>query len=1275
MILRSKASFYLNLLAGALSGLIFFTNSLSHAGTSPAFTLDGQLSKVDGSGPWLDAGLKIKLQILNPTEDCILYEESQTIDTQSTNGYFNVQVGTAIGNTKRTAGDSGNTMREVYGNLTAINGKSLSSGAACTYHPVPGDSRYLRVSLQGSDGSQHDLSPNMAMNSVPSAVVAETTETLQGKTPDQFLNLATNPTLTQTNVENIFSATNYPRLTSLLSVPPTNYVQTAGNGAMGVSQVAGDPSSGLTEGQFWYDNTAKVLKFYDGSGSKTLGVSGSGITSIVAGTGLTGGTISMSGQTIAVDVGTVAGKIVQVQAGGKLPALDGSDLTNISGNANSLQGKAVSASLPTSASQVLKYDGSTNWAPGFIGIADIRSMIGPGYASFFPTSCTSAQTLTYNAPTDSMICSNISVSSFTGSLAGDVTGTQGATVVSQVGGSSAANVHLAELAANAATHLNTASAVVKRDGSGNFAAGTITANLFGNVTGSASLNVLKAGDTMTGPLVLSGDPSVPLGASTKQYVDSAISTSAALVAGKAYDPTMSTLVTGATGNGKVLTWDQTNNRWTASAPASAPVSSVFGRTGAVTAQSNDYTWAQIDKTTSSLADLTTRSAADLSSGTLADARLSSNVPLKNAANNFTGVNTFSVGGHAINIATATDVGLTIKGASAQSADLQQWKNNSNSVLYSLNPSGTPSATTDLVPKSYVDSGLTGKVTSITAGTGLTGGTITSTGTIGLGTELAGLNGLSTTGFVKRTAAGTYSTPAISLTADVSGVLPLANGGSNANLTASNGGIVYSNASQMQILSGTATAGLPLISGASTTPAWSTVSLASGNVTLPAAGNISNASGAMTVSASTNLTLQANTGSTTTLGNPNTTSATVINGGGVGGGITLVPGSLGLAINGWSSAGFVKNNASGVLNGGNSILSSDISDAASANTANKLVLRDGSGNFAAGTITGTGMVTGTLQVTGGSPSSGKVLTSDGSGNATWQSAPGGFAGAVNMTSTPYSITTSDSGKAFYYTNNATGVVNLPALSGVSDGFSVTITRDVAKNLTITPVGSDKFPGGVTSIEMQGQNIQSMTVMKLGSTWKVVNKTDECIVGQDCWTANATGGMKQLYAGTLNGRQYFTTPGGCTDSANPTCAGGTDTVTKVWSSSATTAGNIAGNTATVLGTNSAISGLDVCSTCGTKGQSQYLAEQFTDTAAAKFCENMDYAGYTDWYLPAKEELALLYRNGVAIGGFVSSSYYWSSTEYNTSYAWYFGFNVGCLNTTVKYGAYYVRCVRRF
>lgn len=55
----------------------------------------------------------------------------------------------------------------------------------------------------------------------------------------------------------------------------------------------------------------------------------------------------------------------------------------------------------------------------------------------------------------------------------------------------------------------------------------------------------------------------------------------------------------------------------------------------------------------------------------------------------------------------------------------------------------------------------------------------------------------------------------------SGLVPLSAGGTNAALTASVGGIVYSTASALAILSGTATAGQIVRSGASATPTWST----------------------------------------------------------------------------------------------------------------------------------------------------------------------------------------------------------------------------------------------------------------------------------------------------------------------------------------------------------------------------------------------------------------------------------------------------------------------
>ena len=88
---------------------------------------------------------------------------------------------------------------------------------------------------------------------------------------------------------------------------------------------------------------------------------------------------------------------------------------------------------------------------------------------------------------------------FTGSLTGDVTSTAMATTVALVNGSSAANVHAAELLANAATNANTVSTIVKRDASGDFAARNVTATSFiGAVTGNVTGNASGSSGTCTG---------------------------------------------------------------------------------------------------------------------------------------------------------------------------------------------------------------------------------------------------------------------------------------------------------------------------------------------------------------------------------------------------------------------------------------------------------------------------------------------------------------------------------------------------------------------------------------------------------------------------------------------------------------------------------------------------------------------------------------------------------------------------------------------------------
>ncbi len=97
----------------------------------------------------------------------------------------------------------------------------------------------------------------------------------------------------------------------------------------------------------------------------------------------------------------------------------------------------------------------------------------------------SSGSCTGNAATATLATTATNATNFTGSLAGDVTGPMGTTVVAQVNGVTAVNVAAGANLANAATNLNTVSTIVRRDGSGNFSAGTITANITGNVSGSS----------------------------------------------------------------------------------------------------------------------------------------------------------------------------------------------------------------------------------------------------------------------------------------------------------------------------------------------------------------------------------------------------------------------------------------------------------------------------------------------------------------------------------------------------------------------------------------------------------------------------------------------------------------------------------------------------------------------------------------------------------------------------------------------------------------------
>jgi hypothetical protein len=85
----------------------------------------------------------------------------------------------------------------------------------------------------------------------------------------------------------------------------------------------------------------------------------------------------------------------------------------------------------------------------------------------------------------------------------------------------------------------------------------------------------------------------------------------------------------------------------------------------------------------------------------------------------------------------------------------------------------------------------------------------------------GGTGNASTSFTGQTVARVYTLPDANTTLlSTSAAVTLAQGGTGANITASNGGIVYSNSSTFALLNGTSTSGRMLQSGTSTTPSWS-----------------------------------------------------------------------------------------------------------------------------------------------------------------------------------------------------------------------------------------------------------------------------------------------------------------------------------------------------------------------------------------------------------------------------------------------------------------------
>ncbi|MEQ1745971.1 MAG: DUF1566 domain-containing protein [Saprospiraceae bacterium] len=102
------------------------------------------------------------------------------------------------------------------------------------------------------------------------------------------------------------------------------------------------------------------------------------------------------------------------------------------------------------------------------------------------------------------------------------------------------------------------------------------------------------------------------------------------------------------------------------------------------------------------------------------------------------------------------------------------------------------------------------------------------------------------------------------------------------------------------------------------------------------------------------------------------------------------------------------------------------------------------------------------------------------------------------------------------------------------------------------------------------------------------------------------------------------------------------------------------------------------CGEANTASIVDKDSCATAgiAAILCDELVLNGYSDWFLPSKDELDLMYDNlkAVSLGGFNNSSY-WSSSSVSGTNAWAQNFNGGAQTSSTKTSSFRVRAVRRF
>ena len=250
-------------------------------------------------------------------------------------------------------------------------------------------------------------------------------------------------------------------------------------------------------------------------------------------------------------------------------------------------------------------------------------------------------------------------------------------------------------------------------------------------------------------------------------------------------------------------------------------------------------------------------------------------------------------------------------------------------------------------------------------------------------------------------------------------------------------------------------------------------------------------------------------------------------------------------------------------------------------------------------------------------------------------------------------------AILTTTTATSISDTSAISGgniTSDGGSPITMRGVCWDIMANPTIINNATNNGTGM---GVFTSSITGLQLGKTYYVRAYANNSI--------GTAYGNQINFAALAIGKYYQggiifyidTTAGG---HHGLVCASDNQSTVATWGC----LGSTIGSTSTTINSGNANTNAIVAG-CNTIG------------IAAKLCYDLNLNTFSDWYLPSKDELNLMYLNLHThnLGNF-TDDYYWSSSEdvsntANNALLQYFG--SGYIDSSVKNASNYVRAIRAF